>query len=160
MLSLQQVSLRRGTKVLFTGATFQVHAGQRLGLIGANGSGKSSLFAMLQGEVEADDGEIRIDSKDVLAHVRQESPRGEQSALDYVMDGDRELREIQALIEARQAADDHESTELHELYERLEHIDGYAAEPRAARLLHGLGFEAALLLPLWAGSMRLGRRRR
>jgi ATP-binding cassette subfamily F protein 3 len=142
LLSLTNIGLRRGTKVLFEGASMQLHAGQRLGLIGANGCGKSSLFAMLLGQLEADQGELGLDSDDVIAHVRQESPHNDCSALDYVLDGDTELRNIQARIDACQAAGEHDSPELHELFERMEIIQGYAAEARAARLLSGLGFAA------------------
>ncbi len=140
MLSLTKISLRRGRKVLIENASFQVHAGQRMGVIGANGSGKSSLFAMLLGELEADDGELKLDPRDQIAHVAQESPHGSGSAVDYVMDGDAELREVQLAIAAGEASDD--SPDLHLKYERMEAIDGFTAESRASRLLHGLGFAA------------------
>ena len=138
MLSLANISLRRGRKVLISNASLQVHAGQRMGLIGANGSGKSSLFAMLLGELEPDDGELWLQSNDEIAHVAQESPHGSGSAIDYVMDGDTELREVQAALAACEASND--AAGLHVLYERIEAIDGFSAEARAARLLHGLGF--------------------
>ena len=138
MLSLSNISLRRGRKVLVENVSFQVHAGQRMGLIGANGSGKSSLFAMLLGELEPDDGELGLQAANEIAHVAQESPHGSGSAIDYVMDGDTELREVQAAIAASEA---HEhGAAPHALYERMETIDGFTAEARAARLLHGLGF--------------------
>ena len=140
MLSLNQISLRRGPKLLFENASLQVHAGQRLGLIGANGSGKSSLFAMLLGELESDGGELQLDPRDQIAHVAQESPHDTQSALNYVMDGDRELREIQSEITAQEALSNQQDSGIHKLYERMENIDGFSAEARAARLLHGLGF--------------------
>jgi len=138
MLSLANISLRRGRKVLIRNASLQVHAGQRLGLIGANGSGKSSLFAMLLGDLEPDDGELGLRAEDQIAHVAQESPHGSGSAIDYVIDGDAELRELQATIAA--AENDEDAGALHALYERMETIDGFTAESRAARLLHGLGF--------------------
>jgi len=138
VLSLANISLRRGRKVLISNASLQVHAGQRMGLIGANGSGKSSLFAMLLGELEPDDGELGLQSNDEIAHVAQESPHGSGSAIDYVMDGDTELREVQAALAACEASND--AAGLHVLYERIEAIDGFSAEARAARLLHGLGF--------------------
>lgn len=138
MLSLSNISLRRGRKVLIENVSFQVHAGQRMGLIGANGSGKSSLFAMLLGELEPDDGELGLQAADEIAHVAQESPHGSGSALDYVMDGDTELREVQAAIAACEAQE--HGAAPHALYERMETIDGFTAEARAARLLHGLGF--------------------
>jgi ATP-binding cassette subfamily F protein 3 len=138
MLSLNNISLRRGRKVLVENVSFQVHAGERMGLIGANGSGKSSLFAMILGSLEADDGELGLHADYEIAHVAQESPHGNGSAVDYVMDGDRELRRTQAAIAEQEALD--KSADLHLLYERLEAIDGFTAESRASRLLHGLGF--------------------
>ncbi|MEE9510552.1 MAG: ATP-binding cassette domain-containing protein [Gammaproteobacteria bacterium] len=140
MLALSNISLRRGRKVLVEGVSFQIHAGQRMGVIGANGSGKSSLFAMLLGELEAEDGELALDPKAEIAHVAQESPHGNCSAVDYVMDGDRELRTVQAAIAEGEAAAD--KPDLHLLYERMEAIEGFTAESRASRLLHGLGFAA------------------
>ena len=139
MLALTNITLRRGRKVLFENAGFQLHAGQRMGVIGANGSGKSSLFAMLLGELEPDDGDVALDPRDEIAHVAQESPHGTSSAVDYVMDGDRELREVQAAVAERE---NEENADLHVLYERMEAIDGFTAESRASRLLHGLGFAA------------------
>ncbi len=132
-MSLNQVSLRRGRKLLFENASFQVHAGQRLGVIGANGSGKSSLFSMILGELEPDDGDLQINVADEIAHVAQ----------DFVLDGDHELREVQAAITAKEAREKEHGeagADLHMLYEKLETIDGFTAEARAARLLHGLGF--------------------
>ena len=140
MLRLTNISLRRGRKILIENATFQAHAGQRMGVIGANGCGKSSLFAMLLGELEPDDGVLALDPKDEIAHVAQESPHGSSSAVAYVMDGDRELRDVQSAIVAGEAGEDR--PDLHVLYERMEAIDGYTAESRASRLLHGLGFAA------------------
>ena len=138
VLSLNNISLRRGRKVLIENVSFQVHAGQRMGVIGANGSGKSSLFAMLLGQLEAEDGELGLHASYEIAHVAQESPHGSGSAVDYVMDGDRELRQCQEAIAAAEANDD--SSNMHVLYEQMEAMDGFTAESRAARLLHGLGF--------------------
>ena len=140
MLALTNIALRRGRKVLIENASLQIHAGQRMGVIGANGCGKSSLFAMLLGELEADDGELALDPKDVIAHVAQESPHGSGAAVDYVMDGDHELRTVQVAIVEGEA--DPDKPDLHLLYERMEAIDGFTAESRASRLLHGLGFAA------------------
>jgi ATP-binding cassette subfamily F protein 3 len=140
MLALTNIALRRGRKVLIEKASFQIHAGQRMGVIGANGCGKSTLFAMLLGELEPDDGELSLDATDEIAHVAQESPHGSGPAVDYVMDGDRELRDVQAAVSAGEA--DEDRPDLHLLYERMEAIDGFTAESRASRLLHGLGFSA------------------
>jgi ATP-binding cassette subfamily F protein 3 len=126
MINLNQVSLRRGRKLLFENVSFQVHAGQRLGLIGANGSGKTSLFSMLLGELEPDGGELQLIHEHEIAHVAQESPNATMSALDFVMDGDHELREVQAAIAARESREDvkgEAGADLHTLYEKLETID-------------------------------------
>ena len=140
MLSLNQISLRRGQQLLMHGVSFQVNAGERMGVIGANGTGKSSLFAMLLGELEPDEGELIVNAKDVLAHVAQESASGTWLALDHVLDGDAELRSVQAAIKKAEQGSDAARSSLHSLYERLEAIDGFSAEARAAKLLHGLGF--------------------
>jgi len=140
VLSLNQISLRRGRKLLFENVSFQAHSGQRMGLIGANGSGKTSLFSMLLGQLEPDGGELYLNPSDEIAHVAQESPSDPGSALNYVMDGDSELREIQAAIAAEETDGDGHGANVHKLYERMETIDGFSAEARAARLLHGLGF--------------------
>ena len=141
MLNLTNIALRRGPKLLIENASLQAHPGQRVGVIGANGCGKSSLFAMIMGELDPDDGEFFIDSDDIIAHVAQESPHGAGAAVDYVMDGDSELRDVQQAIADGEA--DASAPDLHLLYERMEAIDGFAAESRAARLLHGLGFAAS-----------------
>ncbi len=144
MLQLRQIELRRGTKLLFEGATLQAHAGQRMGIIGVNGSGKSSLFALILGQLEADTGELQLNPKDVIAHVAQESPHSVHPALEFVMDGDSDLRKLQADIAELEALDSHDDR-LHGLYEQMDNIDGFTAESRAARLLHGLGFEADVI---------------
>lgn len=138
MLQFNQVSLRRGDRLLFSDATLQAHAGQRLGVTGANGSGKSSLFSAILGELETDEGTIVLDAGSRIAHVSQESPSSHQAALDYVLDGDTELRAIQASLE--KPPGDESQEEHHQAWAQLETIDGYTAESRAARLLHGLGF--------------------
>ena len=141
MLQLRQIELRRGTKLLFEDASLQAHAGQRVGIIGVNGSGKSSLFALILGQLEAETGELQVNSKDLIAHVAQESPSCDQPAIDFVQDGDEGLRELQSSIAELEAKNDHDER-LHALYEHMDTIDGYTAETRAARLLHGLGFAA------------------
>ncbi len=141
MLQLKQIELCRGTKLLFEEASLQAHAGQRVGIIGVNGSGKSSLFALLLGQLEADTGELQINNKDLIAHVAQESPSSDQAAVEFVQDGDEGLRELQSSIAELEAKNDHDDR-LHALYEHMDNIDGFTAETRAARLLHGLGFAA------------------
>jgi ATP-binding cassette subfamily F protein 3 len=144
MLQLKQIELRRGTKLLFENAILQAHAGQRMGVIGVNGSGKSSLFSLVLGSLEADSGELQVNPKDVIAHVAQESPHSDKSALDFVQDGDKGLRQLQSSIAELEALDSHDER-LHRLYEQMDNIDGFTAETRAARLLHGLGFEASVI---------------
>ncbi len=140
MLNLVNLSLRRGPQLLIADASLSVHAGERVGLVGANGSGKSSLFSLIRGELQPDAGECRLPPRLVTAHVAQETPPDPRPALDYVMDGDRELREVQhALGEAEQADDGQRIASLHG---RLESIGGYDAHARAARLMHGLGFRS------------------
>jgi len=142
MLQLNQVSLRRGDRLLFTNASLQAHFGQRLGVTGANGSGKSSLFDAILGRLEVDEGAILLDPEYRIAHVGQESPASKQPALDFVLDGDIELRALQATLQQHAASP---TEEHHAAWAQLEAIDGYTAESRAARLLHGLGFAQAVM---------------
>lgn len=134
MLRLTELSLRRGPRLLLESADLTIHAGWRVGLVGINGTGKSSLFALIQGQLGADTGECRLPPEWTIAHVAQETPPVETSALDYVLDGDTELRCLQAEIDT---ADDARIADLHS---ELDNIDAYTAESRATRLLHGLGF--------------------
>ncbi|MEW5755841.1 MAG: ATP-binding cassette domain-containing protein [Pseudomonadota bacterium] len=141
MLSFNDVALRRGTKVLFESASFVVHAGQHVGLVGANGVGKSSLFALLRGELHADRGEASLPRGWVIAHVAQEMPATDIPAIEYVLDGDRELRAVQQQLAQAEARDD--GSAIAALHARLDTIGGYQARSRAARLLNGLGFMPA-----------------
>ena len=138
MLSLSQVALRRGRQLLFEDASLQVHRGQRLGVIGHNGCGKSSLFALIRGELETDRGTVTLPRGCVIASVRQETPSSDRSAMDTVIDGDPELREL--LDRMRDLEASGRTEELQPLLERMEEIDGFTAETRAGKLLHGLGF--------------------
>ncbi len=138
MLKFNQLSLRRGARELIHESTCTIHAGQSVGLTGANGCGKSSLFALIRNELHADGGECTLPPRTVIAHVAQEAPASEDSALNYVIDGDTELRRLQQQIELAQNADNGEKLAL--LYHDLEAIDGYSASSRAGKLMHGLGF--------------------
>ncbi|MGD9600777.1 MAG: ATP-binding cassette domain-containing protein [Gammaproteobacteria bacterium] len=139
MLSFNDVTLRRGADPLFSGVTFTIHAGQKVGLTGANGAGKSSLFGIVRGELAVEKGSVALPSGIVLAHVAQETPADPRPALEYVLDGDAELRTLQAALVDAEARGD---GALGDLHARMATIDGYAAPARAARLLVGLGFEA------------------
>jgi len=141
MISLRNLSLFRGSLPLLQGAELTIHAGQKLGLVGPNGSGKSSLFAMLRGQLAPDAGELELPPGLAIAHVAQETPALARSAVDYVIDGDLELRAIESELAAAEAAGD--GRRIAELHARLDNIQGYTAPVRAAELLHGLGFSAA-----------------
>ena len=138
MLNLTSITLRRGPEPLLTDLSLTVHQGWRLGVVGRNGCGKSSLFALLAGELGADSGELAMPRNLQLASVRQETPATPQPALEYVLDGDEELRAVQA--QADSAALDGDAQRISTAHERLEAIGGYAAHARAAAMLHGLGF--------------------
>ncbi|MBK1700470.1 ATP-binding cassette domain-containing protein [Thiococcus pfennigii] len=138
MIQLQNLSLRRGGQLLLEAVSVRIPPGQKVGVVGANGCGKSSLFALLRGELHADAGEALVPSAWRVAHVAQQTPSGARPAIELVLDGDQELRRIEAELAAAEAAAD--GVRVAELHGRLEAIDGYGAPSRAARLLHGLGF--------------------
>jgi len=146
MLRIANLVLARGAKRLLDDAGMTVHDGHRVGLIGANGSGKSSLFALLRGEIVADAGDVLLPAAWTIAHVRQETPDSAAPAIEFVQDGDAELRSIErdlAAAEAAHDADPHAGGEaIALLHHRFEAIGGYAARSRAATLLSGLGFPA------------------
>ena len=139
MLRIADVTLRRGTRVLLEGASMNVHPGQKVGLVGANGSGKSSLLALIRGEIHADAGDVDLPPRWVLAHVAQETPAIAREALEFVIDGDAELRSLEASIAASEAAAEG-GEHVAELHARYGEIGGYQARSRAQTLLAGLGF--------------------
>ena len=106
MLKFRDVTLRRGGRVLFAAANFAVFPGQKVGITGANGTGKSSLFALLRGELHADAGDVDVPAKWIFGHVAQETPAVDQPAIEYVLDGDTELRAIERDIRAAEHAED------------------------------------------------------
>ncbi len=138
VIQFRELTLARGARALIENATLQIHAGWRVGLTGANGSGKSSLFALLRGELHADRGDCELPAAWRIASVAQETPALDVPAIDYVLDGDTELRAIERDLEAADAA--HDGHRAGELHARLADIDGYGARARAAALLAGLGF--------------------
>ncbi|PPK73436.1 ATP-binding cassette subfamily F protein 3 [Methylobacter tundripaludum] len=140
MLNFKNIALRRGVRVLFDHASFTIHKGQKVGFTGANGAGKSSLFALVRGELHLDEGDFSMPPGLEIAHVAQETPATDCSAIDYVIDGDQELRRLQKqLLIAEQNDDGLKQAELHAA---LETIGGYTAQARASRLMSGLGFTA------------------
>jgi len=139
MIYFEDVTLRRGKKVLFKDFTLTIHAKDKIGITGANGTGKSSLFAMILGKLEEDKGEYRAKSNVLLSHVAQETPALDMSAVDYVMLGDEELSLLEQDI--AQAETNHDGLKLSALHERMDVIGGYQARARAGQLMSGLGFK-------------------
>ncbi|MBX2857452.1 MAG: ATP-binding cassette domain-containing protein [Cellvibrionaceae bacterium] len=135
MMKLNTVRLQLGTKVLLDNASFTLHPGQKCGLIGANGAGKTSLFRLLLGEIQEDEGRVSVPSQWKLAHMAQEITAIDSRVLDYIIGGDSEYLRIKQAIDSQLDSD-----KLPALYEQLEHIQGYTIETRAQKLLHGLGF--------------------
>ncbi len=135
MITLSELSLRRGGRELLSNTTFNIHPSQKVGVTGANGTGKSSLFALIRGQLHQDSGDFSLPSSWVIAHVAQETPASDLSALEYALLGDGEYIALQQELKTA------ESARLGEIHALLEAIDGYTTESRAATLLHGLGFK-------------------
>ncbi|MEI6000845.1 ATP-binding cassette domain-containing protein [Paraburkholderia bengalensis] len=138
MIRFNQFSLARGTKPLFEQTTFALNPGEKAGLVGANGAGKSTLFSVLLGELHADGGDFSMPPSWQVAHVAQETPAVDKTALDYTLDGDAALREIEARIATASAA--HDGAAEAEAHAAFADADGYTAPARAEALLLGLGF--------------------
>ncbi len=139
MIILKDIALRRGSRLLLSGASVSIRGGEHLALIGANGSGKSSLFALLLGELVADQGEIEGADGLRLSHMAQEAPATSQAAGDYVLAGDRELHRLVTDIAGAETSGDFERAA--QLHSAMEQANGYDVERRVQRLLQGLGFE-------------------
>ncbi|MCP4493562.1 MAG: ATP-binding cassette domain-containing protein [Gammaproteobacteria bacterium] len=139
MLKFTDLALRRGASLLFEAVTFTVYTGQKVGLTGANGSGKSSLFSLIRGDLASDHGDFSKPAGWHIAEVMQETELSQQAAVEYVIDGDQELRQVQQRLHIAEA--NHNANEISQCHIRLEEIDGYQAHSRAAKLLSGLGFE-------------------
>jgi ATP-binding cassette, subfamily F, member 3 len=142
MLKFDALTLRRGPRVLFAGATFSLFRGEKVGITGENGSGKSSLLALVRGELQPDEGHFEMPSNLSMAHVSQELAASERPAIEFVLDGDAELRELERQIATAEAAHA-DGTKLANLYTHYASIGGYDARARAAQLMHGLGFTTA-----------------
>ncbi|MDX8382904.1 MAG: ATP-binding cassette domain-containing protein, partial [Ghiorsea sp.] len=140
MIYFEELTLRRGKKVLFKDFSLTIHPKDKIGLTGANGTGKSSLFALILGNIEEDKGNYRRKSGLLLSHVAQETPALDMSAVDYVLLGDEELSSLEKRICDAEAQQD--GMALSALHERMDAISGYQARARAGQLLSGLGFKA------------------
>ena len=152
MLRVSGITLRRGARVLLENASMNVHPGQKVGLVGPNGAGKTSLFGLIRHELHADAGDVSLPPRWVMAYVAQETTAVDRPAIDFVMDGDEELREVERgiaalqhhepapgeVVESAHAAEQGER--LAHLHQRFEEIGGYQARSRGQSLLSGLGF--------------------
>ncbi|MBA3902432.1 MAG: ABC transporter ATP-binding protein [Rhodocyclaceae bacterium] len=141
MILLRNLTLARAGRPLLEGVNLSLHAGQKVGVTGANGCGKSSLFALLTGDLHQEAGDLELPPQWVIAHVAQDTPALDTVALDYTLDGDAELRRIEAAL--RDAEARHDGEAIAHLHDDYGHIDGYSARARASALLHGLGFADA-----------------
>ncbi|WIM04693.1 MAG: ATP-binding cassette domain-containing protein [Candidatus Nitricoxidivorans perseverans] len=151
MILLRNLAFARGADRLVEGASCQIHPGWKVGLVGANGCGKSSFFALLRGELHAESGDLERPPGWVVAHVAQDTPALPDAALEFTLDGDAGLRQVERDLARAEAA--HDGLRIAELHGRLDEIGGYAARARAAELLHGLGFsDADLARPVAAFS--------
>jgi len=138
MIAFRDFALRRGERLLLSNVDLALHAGWRVGVVGRNGAGKSSLFAALMGEVEPDKGDLDLPGKARIAWVAQETPHLPDPALDFVMSGDAALHDAVRVEREAMAREDWEA--VAEAHHRLAELDGYDADARAAKLMHGLGF--------------------
>src|SRR5450830_103247 len=146
MIRFNQVSLMRGVKPLLENVDLTLNPGDKIGLIGANGAGKSSLFGMLRNELHPDQGEIDFPAKWRMAYVAQETPPLERAALDYAIDGDVNLRKLQAELARLEALPETAQNSMDngiaigEIYSALADADAYTVQSRGEQLLLGLGF--------------------
>lgn len=156
MITLHEVQLRRGGKLLLDGAHLSVHPEQHVGLVGANGCGKSSVFKLLLGELSADAGNVSIPAGWRIAHMAQEVAVSDRSSLDFVLDGDAQLRETEREVRAAEEAGDH--LRHARALEKMDSIRGFDAPYRAEQLMHGLGFhQHAMQVPVtdFSGGWRI-----
>ena len=140
MLNIQNMTYLQGGIPLFQSANLQAFANQRIGLVGKNGCGKSTLFRLIRGEIKSDGGEVSLQSGKTLGYVEQEINNSAQPALEFVLDGDAQLRQLEKIL-----AQEQHDTAWFEAQQHFESIDGYGAPARAAQLLNGLGFDADTL---------------
>jgi ATP-binding cassette subfamily F protein 3 len=141
VLNFTDVSIRRGRRLLFAEATFSLFRAEKVAITGENGSGKSSLLALVRAELQADAGHFEMPARLAIAHVSQELLASEREAIEFVLDGDPELRAIEQAIQTASAAPSADDDgHLGELYARYAAAGGYDARSRAGRLMHGLGF--------------------
>lgn len=147
MIEFKDVGVRRDGRELFAGASFQLHPGHKVGLTGNNGTGKSTLFALLltqmgtgDTEVTLDRGEVSIPDSWQVAHMAQEVGASTQTAIDYVLSGDEQWYEINAALNDLSSVSDDQIGVLHQQFDE---IDGYRTPTKAAQIMAGLGFKTS-----------------
>ncbi|MEG1213093.1 MAG: ABC transporter ATP-binding protein [Leclercia sp.] len=138
MIVFSSLQIRRGVRVLLDNATATINPGQKVGLVGKNGCGKSTLLSLLKNEMSADAGSFTYPGNWLLAWVNQETPALSKPAIDYVIDGDREYRKLEAELNA--ANDRNDGHAIATVHGKLDAIDAWTIRSRASTLLHGLGF--------------------
>jgi ATP-binding cassette, subfamily F, member 3 len=143
MIRLQRLTLTRGKKNLLDAADCLLNPGEKIALIGANGTGKSSLFALLRGELHADGGEVELPATWKISSVAQETPALDRAAVEYAMDGDAHLRQLQRELAEVEAHPEHDGHRAAELHAALADAGAYTLQSRAEQLLAGLGFTQA-----------------
>lgn len=156
MIIFSSIQIRRGVNLLLDKASAKINPGQKVGLVGKNGSGKSTLFSLIKGEISTDAGEVSLPSQWQLSWVDQETPALDISAIDYVIDGDREYRSLEKQLAI--ANEKNDGNEIALLHSKLEDIDGWSIQARAATLLDGLGFsQEQIYLPVksFSGGWRM-----
>lgn len=156
MIIFSSIQIRRGVNLLLDKASAKINPGQKVGLVGKNGSGKSTLFSLIKSEISTDAGEVSLPSQWQLSWVDQETPAHDISAIDYVIDGDREYRSLEKQLAI--ANEKNDGNEIALLHSKLEDIDGWSIQARAATLLDGLGFsQEQIYLPVksFSGGWRM-----
>ena len=156
MIHLRNVRLRRGPEPLLENVSVSILRGEKVGLVGRNGSGKSSLLALLRGDLSADLGECEVPSQLAIASVAQELPHSQRAVVEHVIDGDEALRALESHLRAAEQAGD--GIRQAALLAEFEASGGYTARSRAASLLDGLGFEASDIdrpLDEFSGGLRM-----
>ncbi|SCB81466.1 ATP-binding cassette, subfamily F, member 3 [Gilliamella bombicola] len=156
MIVFDSIQVRRGVNLLLDNASATINPQQKVGLVGKNGCGKSTLFSLIKGEIQADAGTLSIPSQWQLAWVNQETPALDIPAIEYAIDGDREYRQLEKQLDI--ANQQNNGQQIAVIHEKLDTIDAWTIRARAATLLHGLGFSnEQLMLPVksYSGGWRM-----
>ncbi|OCL19772.1 ABC transporter ATP-binding protein [Gilliamella sp. wkB171] len=156
MIVFDSIQIRRGVNLLLDNASATINPKQKVGLVGKNGCGKSTLFSLIKGEIQADGGSLSIPAQWQLAWVNQETPALDVPAIEYAIDGDREYRQLEQKLAIANQENNGEQIAI--IHEKLDTIDAWSIQARAATLLHGLGFSnEQLLLPVksYSGGWRM-----